>query len=160
MPLPAAALLGALATAARVGGRIALRKTTKLIRGTPKVVKRGNKRIVSGGRVIQRDIVKPVKRHLKFYKNQLLPGGTEPNKAFSKKGFKRLIKRPTMGQTEWQPPITKFKHKRIWLYTHRNKWNTGFYDTNRIVKQRTKKARNRLMYGGGFIALKTLYGDD
>mgnify|MGYP000346677405 CR=1 FL=1 len=160
MPLPAAALLAALGTAARVGGRIALRKTTKLIRGTPKVVKRGNKRIVSGGRVIQRDIVKPVKRHLKFYKSQLLPGGTEPNKAFSKKGFKRLIKRPTMGQTTWQPPITKFKHHSLGLYNKKSKWTTGFNNTNRIVKQRTKKARNRLMYGGGFVALKTIYGDD
>jgi len=156
MPLPAAALLAALGTAARVGGRIALRKGAKLYRGKARVITSGRKRVVTGGRVIQRDIIKPTKRHLKFYKNQLLPGGTKPNQAFTKKGFKRLIKRPTMGQTKWQRPITKFTHGSL----GRNKWDTGFYDTNRIVKQRTKKARNRLMYGGGFIALKTLYGDD
>ena len=153
MPLPAAPLLVALATAARVGSRVALRTGAKLYRGTPKVVK-------SGKRVIQRDIVKPTKRHLKFYKNQLLPGGTEPNKAFSKKSFKRLIKRPTMGQTEWQPPITKFKHKPLGLYNKKSKWTTGFYDTHSTVKKRTKKARNRLMFAGGYIGLKTIYGDD
>ncbi len=38
MPLPAAALLGALGTAARVGGRIALAGGTKLFRGTPRKV--------------------------------------------------------------------------------------------------------------------------
>jgi len=96
MPLPAAALLAALGTAARVGGRIALRKGAKLYRGKARVITSGRKRVVTGGRVIQRDIIKPTKRHLKFYKNQLLPGGTKPNQAFTKKGFKRLIKRPTM----------------------------------------------------------------
>ena len=116
MPLPAAALLGALATAARVGGRIALAGGTKLFRGTPRKVPTSKKTyLMSGGRLRKnkfftkrtnvakipimkrslkrasadiKNIGSEIKRHGSFYKKAIGPEGTY---------FSRLVTRPTFG---------------------------------------------------------------
>ena len=116
MPLPAAALLGALATAARVGGRIALAGGTKLFRGTARKVPTSKRTyLMSGGRlrknkfftrrtnvakipIMQRSLKRAgadiknigseIKRHGSFYKKAIGPEGTY---------FSRLVTRPTFG---------------------------------------------------------------
>ena len=128
MPLPAAALLGALATAARVGGRIALAGGTKLFRWTPRKVPTSKKTyLMSGGRlrknkfftkrtnvakipIMQRSLKRAgadiknigseIKRHGSFYKKAIGPEGTY---------FSRLVTRPTFGGKNIKG--TKFRKK-------------------------------------------------
>ena len=116
MPLPAAALLAALGTAARLGGRIALRGGTKLFRGTARKVPTSKRTyLMSGGRlrknklftrrtnvakipIMQRSLKRAgadiknigseIKRHGSFYKKAIGPQGTY---------FSRLVTRPTFG---------------------------------------------------------------
>tara|TARA_R100000329_G_scaffold134013_1_gene113902 strand:+ start:202 stop:663 length:462 start_codon:yes stop_codon:yes gene_type:complete len=153
MPLPAAPLLVALATAARVGSRVAIRAGTKLYRGTAKAVKspkRFSKVKYLRAKALGATAVSETKKHAKFYKRQLLPGGTEPNKAFSKQGFKRLIKRPTFGET--RP-----------LFDKRKYGMTGMDNIWTKVNTKGKKTRSKLTRAGiygGYIGAYKAFGDD
>ena len=128
MPLPAAPLLVALATAARVGSRVALRTGAKLYRGTPKKVPTNKKTFsMSGGRLRKnkyftkrtnvakipimkrslkrasadiQNIGSEIKRHGSFYKKAIGPEGTY---------FSRLVTRPTFGGKNIKG--TKFRKK-------------------------------------------------
>ena len=116
MPLPAAALLAALGTAARLGGRIALRTGAKLFRGTARKVPASKRTyLMSGGKLRKnklfarrtnvakiptikrslkragadiKNIGSEIKRHGSFYKKAIGPEGTY---------FSRLVTRPTFG---------------------------------------------------------------
>jgi len=143
MPLPAAALLGALATAARVGGRAAIRGGTKLFRGTAKVVKNPKKFskrsfLMAKGQV--NTAVSETKRHANFYKKVVSPHGSQ---------FKHLIKRPTFGET-------------------RPRFSSEFANLgikNEYIKMNTKGKRTRSKLAkagiyGGYIGAYKLFGDD
>ena len=152
MPLPAAPLLVALATAARVGSKVAIRAGTKLYRGTAKAVKspkRFSKVKYLRAKALGTTAVSETKKHAKFYKTQLLPGGTEPNKAFSKKGFKRLIKRPTFGETR-----PRFSSEFAKLGNFKNQYIK--------VNTKGKKTRSNLARAGiyGGIGASSLFGDN
>ena len=121
MPLPAAALLAALGTAARVGGRIALAGGTKLFRGTARKVPTSKRTyLMPGGRLRKNkfygsyNVKKPpykktlptIKRSLKRAGADIKNIGSEIKRhgSFYKKAigpegtyFSRLVTRPTFG---------------------------------------------------------------
>ena len=144
MPLPAAALLGALATAARVGGRAALRGGTKLFRGTAKAVKnpkKFSKVKYLQAKIIGKTAVSETKRHANFYKKVVSPHGSQ---------FKHLIKRPTFGET--RP-----------LFDKRKYGMTGMDDLWYKVNTKGKKTRSKLTRAGiysGYIGAYKAFGDD
>ena len=126
MPLPAAALLGALATAARVGGRIALAGGTKLFRGAARKVPTSKRTyLMSGGKyrferirtstkirknkfarrtnvakipIMQRSL-KRAGADIKNIGSEIKRHGSFYKKAIGPEGtyFSRLVTRPTFG---------------------------------------------------------------
>jgi len=144
MPLPAAALLAALGTAARIGGRAVIRSGTKLYRGTAKAVKspkRFSKIKYLRAKALGETAVSETKRHAKFYKKVVSPHGSQ---------FKHLIKRPTFGET--RPLFNKNKYGM-----------TGMDDIWTKVNTKGKKTRSKLTRAGiygGYIGAYKLFGDD
>jgi len=144
MPLPAAALLAALGTAARVGSRVALRTGAKLYRGTAKIVKnpkKFSKRSYLMAKGSADTAISETKRHAKFYKKVVSPHGSQ---------FKHLIKRPTFGET--RPLFNKNKYGM-----------TGMDDIWTKVNTKGKKTRSKLTRAGiygGYIGAYKLFGDD
>ncbi len=121
MPLPAAALLAALGTAARVGGRIALAGSTKLFRGAARKVPTSKRTyLMSGGRLRKNKFARsvnvtkpPYKKTLPTLQRSLKRAGADIKnigseikrhgsfykKAIGPEGtyFSRLVTRPTFG---------------------------------------------------------------
>ena len=112
MPLPAV-LWGALATAARVGGRLALRSGTKLYRGTAKVVKnpkRFSKIKYLKAKALGETAAKEVKRTSAFTSKIAAPHIKDPlgGNKIKGKSFHHLFNRPQFGKTNFMEHYKKY----------------------------------------------------
>lgn len=113
MPLPAAPLLVALATAARVGSRVALRTGAKLYRGTAKIVKnpkKFSKRSYLMAKGQSEKIGKEIKRTSVFTSKIAAPHISDPlgGNKIKGKSFHHIFNRPQFGKTNFMEHYKKY----------------------------------------------------
>ena len=113
MPLPAAALLAALGTAARIGSKVAIRTGTKLYRGTAKVVKnpkKFSKRSYLMAKGQTNKLGKEVKRTSIFTSNIVKPHIKDPlgGNKIKGKSFHHIFNRPQFGKTNFMENYKRY----------------------------------------------------